>query len=104
MRLLFIAILSVCLIALASYIGVGKPSNAVKTKVVEHIEKPIPILPALSKKLQKKQFAVDSIFNSDFKHGLFNGCVAVSYHDTLIYQNAMGFENIVCKKNLCNES
>lgn len=54
--------------------------------------------------MQKKQFALDSIFNADFKHGIFNGCVAVSYHDTLIYQSALGFENIKCKKNLCNES
>ncbi|HXD91965.1 MAG TPA: serine hydrolase domain-containing protein [Bacteroidia bacterium] len=103
MCLLFIAILSVCLIALASYIGIGKPANIVKTNVVKHSEKPVSP-PTLSKKLQKKQFVLDSIFSSDFKKGVFNGCVAVSHQDTLIYQSAMGFENIVCKKNLCNES
>ncbi|HKC67751.1 MAG TPA: serine hydrolase domain-containing protein [Bacteroidia bacterium] len=104
MRLLFLSILGVCLIALASYIGISKPANILKTAdVVKHPEKPI-LPPTLSKKLQKKQFVLDSIFSADFKHGVFNGCVAVSYHDTLIYQNALGFENIVCKKNLCNES
>ena len=103
MRLLFLSILGVCLIALASYIGVGKSANPIKTVVPVHVEKIVPP-PTLSKKLLKKQFAVDSIFNSDFKHGLFNGCVAVSYQDTLIYQNALGFENVKCKKNLCNES
>jgi CubicO group peptidase (beta-lactamase class C family) len=103
MRLLFIVILGGCLIALASYIGMSKPANTAKPTIIEHTPKTAPP-PILSKNLQKKRFTLDSIFNSDFKHGLFNGCVAVSYHDTLIYQNAMGFENIVCKKNLCNES
>ena len=103
MRLLFLSILGVCLIALASYIGVGKSANPIKTVVPVHVEKIVPP-PTLSKKLLKKQFAVDSIFNSDFKNGLFNGCVAVSYQDTLIYQNALGFENVKCMKNLCNES
>src|ERR1700679_2763709 len=103
MRLLFLAISGVCLIALASYIGMSKPANNIKTTVIEPPKK-IVAPPTLSKKLQKKQIILDSIFNSDFKHGIFNGCVAVSYHDTLIYQNAMGFENIICKKNLCNES
>jgi CubicO group peptidase (beta-lactamase class C family) len=103
MRLVFLVILGVCLVALASYIGVGKSANPIKPTVPTHVEKIVPP-PTLSKKLQKKQFVLDSIFSSDFKHGLFNGCVAVSYHDTLIYQNALGFENIKCKKNLCNES
>lgn len=104
MRLLFIAILGVCLIALASYIGMSKPSNIIKPTAVTHIISDAPKSATLSKKLQKKQFVLDSIFSSDFKRGVFNGCVAVSHHDTLIYQSALGFENIVCKKNLCNES
>ena len=103
MRLIFLAILGVCLFALASYIGVGKSENPIKPVVTAHVEK-IVSPPTLSKKLQKKHFILDSIFSSDFKRGLFNGCVAVSYHDTLIYQSALGFENIKCKKNLCNES
>ena len=98
MRLVFLAILSVCLIALASYMGVGKSANPIKTAVPAHVEK-IVSPPTLSKKLQKKQFVLDSIFSSDFKHGLFNGCVAVSYHDTLLYQKSFGTENISTKKN-----
>lgn len=103
MRVLFLIICGVCLVALASYIGVGKAATPLKQPVSlppHQIIAP----PALSKKLQKKQFVLDSIFSSDFKKGTFNGCVAVSYHDTLIYQSALGFENIKCKKNLCNES
>jgi len=103
MRLLFLAILSVCLIALASYIGVGKSANSIKPVVTAHVEKTVSP-PTLSKKLQKKHFILDSIFSADFKRGTFNGCVAVSYHDTLIYESALGFENIKCKKNLCTES
>ena len=105
MRLLFLAISGLSLLVLAFYFGMNKghAMPPVKPQTVA-LDKTILPPPGLSKKLQKKQFALDSIFNSDFKHGLFNGCVAVQYHDTLIYQSALGYENIVCKKNLCNES
>jgi len=103
MRLLFLIISGVCLVALASYIGVSKGATPVKASVPEPVKKMVSP-PALSKILQKKNLTLDSIFSTDFKHGVFNGCVAVSYHDTLIYQSALGFENIKCKKNLCNES
>jgi len=58
MRLLFLAILSVCLIALASYIGVGKSANSIKPVVTAHVEKTVSP-PTLSKKLQKKHFILD---------------------------------------------
>ncbi len=103
MRLLFLIICGVCLLALASYIGVGKAATPVK-KAVSTPPHKIIAPPTLSKKLQRKQFVLDSIFSGDFKRGTFNGCVAVSYHDTLIYQSALGFENSRCKKNLCTES
>ena len=52
MRLLFLAILSVCLIALASYIGIGKPAaNIIKTTVIKPVEK-IVAPPALSKETE----------------------------------------------------
>jgi CubicO group peptidase (beta-lactamase class C family) len=91
------------LVAWASYMGFCKGATPVK-KAVSVVPQKISSPPALSQKLQKKQFVLDSIFSADFRHGTFNGCVAVSYHDTLIYQSALGFENIKYKKNLCNES
>ncbi len=105
MRILFLIISGICLIALASYIGLSKGENMPVVKNYISAKK-ISALPApvLSKQLQKKHFALDSIFTTDYKRGIFNGCVAVLYHDTTIYQKAMGFENIKNKKNLCNES
>ena len=104
MRLLFIILLGACLIFLASHIGAGKSADAIKTTVSEQLQKTVAPPPTLSKKLKKKQFALDSIFSGDFKHGVFNGCVAVLYNDTTIYQKPFGFENISTKKNLCDES
>jgi CubicO group peptidase (beta-lactamase class C family) len=105
MRLLFLIISVVCLIALASYIGISKGENMpVEKNYIAGISLVAIPPPVLSKQLQKKHFALDSIFATDYKRGVFNGCVAVLYHDTTIYQKAMGFENIKNKKNLCNES
>lgn len=101
MRLLFLIASGVCLIALASYISLSKGENIPIEKAKAFPPMPIPVL---SKQLQKKHFSLDSIFTTDYKHGIFNGCVAVLYHDTTIYQNAFGFENISTKKNLCDES
>ena len=103
MRLLFILISGICLFMLVSHIGSGKSSTHQVAKVSELVKRISPP-PTLSKKLQKKHIALDSIFNADFKRGTFNGAVAVLYNDTTIYQNALGFENISTKKNLCNES
>ena len=105
MRLLFLIISGVCLIALASHIGVSKGENMRAEKKYHAAKNSATISPpVLSKQLQKKQYALDSIFTTDYKHGIFNGCAAVLYHDTTIYQSALGFENIKSKKNLCNES
>ncbi len=54
--------------------------------------------------LREKQHVLDSLFSKQNQLGCFNGCVAVSYHDTLIYQNSFGCENISTKQQLCNES
>ncbi len=104
MRLLFLIISGVCLIALASYIGISKGENMPVEKRYNAGKSMVAPPPILSKQLQKKNFALDSIFATDYTRGVFNGCVAVLYHDTTIYQKAMGFENIKNKKNLCNES
>ena len=104
MRLLFVIISSVCLIALASYMGISKGENIHIDRVIKTDKKATVPAPVLSKQLQKKQFVIDSIFTTDYKRGIFNGCAAVLYHDTTIYQTALGFENIKSKKNLCNES
>lgn len=61
-------------------------------------------LPAFRPALKEKQRVLDSIFTSHSKLGFFNGCVAVSYHDTLLFQGAYGTENIATKKDLCNQS
>jgi CubicO group peptidase (beta-lactamase class C family) len=103
MRLLFLLISGICLLVLASHIGSGKGQIHHTEKVLE-LAKKISPPPTLSKKLQKKHIVLDSIFNADFKRGTFNGCVAVLYNDTTIYQSALGFENIATKKSLCNES
>ena len=103
MRLLFLIISGICLLVLASHIGSGKSETISSTKVSEKL-KPLSPPPTLSKKLKKKQFSLDSLFNADYNHGVFNGAVAVLYNDTTIYQKALGFENISTKKNLCNES
>jgi len=105
MRLLFLIISGVCLIALASYIGISKGENMSVGKKYNTTKKSVIISPpVLSKQLQKKRYVLDSIFTTDYRHGVFNGCAAVLYHDTTIYQSALGFENIKSKKNLCNES
>lgn len=105
MRLLFLIISGGSLIALASYIGISKGENMPVEKKYNASKSIVALAPPiLSKYLQKKHFALDSIFTTDYKRGIFNGCVAVLYHDTTIYQKAMGFENIKNKKNLCNES
>ncbi len=44
------------------------------------------------------------MFSKQSELGYFNGCVAVSYHDTLLFQKSFGCENISTKKNLCCES
>lgn len=54
--------------------------------------------------LQEKQRVLDSIFKQQSQLGFFNGCVAVSYHDTLLYQASFGTENIATRAQLCNES
>lgn len=63
-----------------------------------------PPLPVFSPALKEKQRVLDSIFSTQNKLGFFNGCVAVSHHDTVIYQRSFGTENISYKSTLCNES
>ena len=105
MRLLILILSGVCLVSLASYIGSSKGENMPAEKNYDLAKNTFPFpAPVLSKQLQKKHLTLDSIFTSDYKQGIFNGCVAVLYNDTTIYQKAMGFENIKNKKNLCNES
>ena len=100
MRLLFLIISGVCLIALASHIGVSKGENMRAEKKYHAAKNSATISPpVLSKQLQKKQYALDSIFTTDYKHGIFNGCAAVLYHGTTIYQSALGFENIKSKNH-----
>lgn len=45
MRLVILVILSVCLIALASYIGLGKSASPIKPMVSVHTEKTAPPYP-----------------------------------------------------------
>jgi len=54
--------------------------------------------------LKEKQRVLDSLFSKQSQLGVFNGCVAVAYHDTVIFQRAYGTENISTKASLCNES
>jgi len=61
-------------------------------------------VPQFRAELKEKQRVLDSIFTKQSTLGYFNGCVAVSYHDTLLYQKSFGCENISTKKELCCES
>lgn len=61
-------------------------------------------LSALRPEIREKQRILDSIFTKQSQLGCFNGCVAVAYHDTLIFQKSFGHENISSKKLLCNQS
>ena len=62
------------------------------------------VVPPMRTELREKYHVLDSLFTAQNKLGVFNGCVAVSYHDTLLYQKSFGTENISTKKDLCNES
>jgi CubicO group peptidase (beta-lactamase class C family) len=61
-------------------------------------------LTALRPEIREKQRILDSIFTKQNQLGVFNGCVAVAYRDTLIFQKSFGHENIASKKLLCNQS
>lgn len=61
-------------------------------------------LSALRPEMREKYRVLDSLFSKQNELGCFNGCVAVSFHDTLIYQKSFGCENISTKQQLCNES
>lgn len=61
-------------------------------------------LAQLRLELYEKKRAIDSIFTKQSELGLFNGCVAIAYHDTLLYQKSFGTENICTGAALCNES
>jgi CubicO group peptidase (beta-lactamase class C family) len=105
MRLIFLIISGICLVAIVSYMGLSKGEN-MHIEKKHHSPKTISSVNVLnlSKQLQKKHIVIDSIFTSDYKQGIFNGCVAILYHDTAIYQKALGIENIKSKKGLSNES
>ncbi|MGZ3863714.1 MAG: serine hydrolase domain-containing protein [Bacteroidia bacterium] len=60
--------------------------------------------PPMRPDLFEKYRVLDSAFSAQSKLGFFNGCVAISYHDTLLYQRSFGTENISNNKTLCNES
>lgn len=60
--------------------------------------------PVFRAELKEKQRVLDSVFTNDHTLGYFNGCVAVAYHDTVIFQKSYGTENISTKDQLCNES
>src|SRR6201987_5852938 len=62
------------------------------------------VVPPMRADLWEKYRVLDSVFSKESQLGYFNGCVAVSYHDTLLYQKSFGTENISSKKSLCNES
>jgi len=78
-------------------------SRPVSASGFSRIKKEI-VLSSLPAPMREKQRVLDSIFTHESKLGYFNGCVAVSYHDTLLYQRSFGTENISTKKALCNES
>ncbi|HWY39065.1 MAG TPA: serine hydrolase domain-containing protein [Bacteroidia bacterium] len=62
------------------------------------------VVPPMRADLWEKYRVLDSVFTKESQLGYFNGCVAISYHDTLLYQRSFGTENISNKKQLCNES
>lgn len=88
------------LLHIAASRALGGPASSAGFKT-HHIT---PAPPTFSPVLKEKQRVLDSIFSTQNKLGYFNGCVAVSYHDTVIYQRSFGTENISCKSSLCNES
>lgn len=61
-------------------------------------------VPPMRPELFEKYRVLDSAFSTQSKLGFFNGCVAVAYHDTILYQRSFGTENISNNKTLCNES
>jgi CubicO group peptidase (beta-lactamase class C family) len=75
-----------------------------KSFVAENVETTKLVVPPMRADLYEKYRVVDSVFTSFNQLGFFNGAVAISYHDTLLYQKSFGTENISTKKQLCNES
>ncbi|MBS1645743.1 MAG: beta-lactamase family protein [Bacteroidetes bacterium] len=104
MKVLSFILSGICVLAFAWYIGLSK-SKAAQPTMIPKMQKIVLKAPAtLSRLLQKKQQVLDSIFSADYKQGTFNGCVAVMCQDTLVYQQAFGYENIKSKTSLSNES
>jgi CubicO group peptidase (beta-lactamase class C family) len=96
-----IAVVAWCFTSFTHSAGNGAQAKAfgVEKALVKDI-----IAPPLRADLWAKYRALDSAFSRDSQLGYFNGCVAISYHDTLLYQKSFGTENIATKKSLCNES
>jgi CubicO group peptidase (beta-lactamase class C family) len=101
--LILLAIGSACLLGLASSFTDSKSTNYAAASAHPIIKKEIP-KPVMRAELLEKQQRLDSIFSRDSKLGYFNGCVAISYHDTLLYSGSFGTENIDTKEILCKES
>ncbi len=100
---LFIAIIGIVW-CFASFTG---PGANVTVKTITHVKKnkiANPVVPFMCADLKEKYRVLDSIFTTAHRLGYFNGSVAISYRDTLLYQKSFGTENISTKKDLCNES
>ena len=90
----------------ASFTGFGVSTNA-SAKAIVYVKNGRTadfVVPPMRADLREKYRVLDSIFTHANQLGYFNGCVAISYHDTLLYQKSFGTENISTKKELCNES
>src|SRR5437870_4175605 len=102
---LFIAILGIIWCFTSFTTPVLSANRSGKPVIVSKTEKATDLMaPPLRADLREKYRVLDSIFTSASRLGFFNGCVAISYHDTLLYQRSFGTENISTKKDLCNES
>src|ERR1700739_383609 len=101
MRFLFILFTAICLLPTVSCTDEGKGMNM---PVTISLPKKEITKPQMRFELKEKQRLLDSIFSREHELGYFNGSVAISYHDTLLFQKSFGIENIGTKKDLCNES
>jgi CubicO group peptidase (beta-lactamase class C family) len=97
----FLAAAAFGLVHVAADVRQAPQKEASQTFTPVKSETPLAKLPI---ELQEKQRILDSIFTKQSQLGLFNGCVAISYHDTLLYQGSFGTENICTRSQLCNES
>lgn len=102
----FLLILSILAIAAYGFVHVAAKYRSVKAEESQRISavKSEKELAQLRSELQEKERVIDSIFTKQSELDLFNGCVAIAYRDTLLYQKSFGTENICTRAALCNES